>query len=150
MQNADSNETKDASPTAGEASPSVPTPAPTKPKVEIRDVTPEGASATVSKIKYEQSFILDYVDADGKRWHGEFTCKRLTIGDIARRGVEKARLNMGENVDIMTDEINHRIAHCIVSLVKFPEWFEPMNMYDLEILYAVYGRAVEFHNSFRR
>lgn len=122
-----------------------------EPKIVIRDVTPEGAQATIEKLKFEQSFTLDYADdKEGKTYHGSFTVKRLTIGDVGRRGVEKARLNGSENVDVFTDQLHHMVAHLVVALVKQPDWFDPLNMYDGAILRAVYDKAVAFHNSFRR
>ena len=89
---------------------------------------------------------------DGKMYAGDFTFKRLTIGEIAKVGVETARLNGDQaNVDPGTDYINTVLATlkaCVVPPV--PVWFSnPEALYEVKLIQLVHKRYMEFESSFR-
>jgi len=105
-----------------------------------------------------KSFSIDYhSEMDDRRYMGTFTCKRLTIRDLSRLGHRKAELcgghsynaETGKGVDPGTAFLNEMIAHCEISLVSKPEWFDPENMTDLSLLNEVYKEVTAFEVNFR-
>ena len=106
-----------------------------------------------------KSFSVDYhSEEDDRRYMGTFTCKKLTIRDLSRLGHRKAELcgghsynpETGMGVDPGTAYLNEMIAHCEISLVSKPEWFDPENMTDLALLGEVYKEVTEFEVNFRK
>lgn len=86
---------------------------------------------------------------DGQMYAGDFTFKRLTLGDIARQGVTQARLNGGLPVDDTTEHLNRMFATLIVGVVKAPEWWHPEDFFDGLLAKAVYEKFLEYQASFR-
>lgn len=116
----------------------------------IRDVTEEGAEETKNKIKFSQAFTLTHEDDDGNPLFGRFLMKRLTIGEIAQAGVYKAELNGGHTVDGMTEFLHEMLSITQFAIVKFPEWWKPVEFYDGRILRSVYDHWRAYQNSFRK
>jgi hypothetical protein len=127
--------------------PATPAAAPSKPKnVDIRDL--EGDST--KKVSFTKSFVVEYLDPDtGNRLIGNFTVKRPTLGDLSQFGLMKARYNGGERVARDIDWLNEMIAFCQVTLTDTPDWWDPLNTYDEELLTIVYEHVRSFQNSFR-
>jgi len=115
--------------------------------IKIRDLTPDSEK----KLAFEKSFHVDYVDPfTGERLSGTFTVKRPTLGDLSEFGVIKARLFGGAlAVDRGIEWMNEMLAYTQVVLTKFPEWWDPTNSYDEDLLTMVYGHVRQFQNSFR-
>lgn len=98
-----------------------------------------------------------YSEIEDRHYHGNFTTKKLTIGDISRMGVIKAQLCgglvydpvSGKGVETHISNINEMISHCQVALVNHPEWWNPEEFIDPEILTLVWKEVVTFENSFR-
>ena len=98
-----------------------------------------------------------YSEIEDRHYHGNFTTKKLTIGDISRMGVIKAQLCgglvydplSGKGVETRISNINEMISHCQVALVNSPEWWNPEEFIDPEILTLVWKEVVTFENSFR-
>lgn len=96
-------------------------------------------------------------DVDERTYYGSFTCKKLSIADLAALGVRKAQLNggmhhnpsiPGTGVDIETDQINAMIAHLDIALVDTPDWWDLEEICDGELLSKVFEEVVKHENSF--
>lgn len=128
--------------------PATPAATPSKPvSIDIRDL--EGDLG--KKVSYTKSFTVEYINPDdGNRVVGTFTCKRPTLGDLSQFGVMKARYNGGERVTRDIDWLNEMIAFCQVTLTVTPDWWDPLNTYDEELLTIVYNHVRSFQDSFRK
>lgn len=128
--------------------PATPAAAPSKKKnVEIRDL--EGDPA--KKVEFTKSFVVEYLDPDtGNRLVGNFTVKRPNLGDLSQFGTLKARYNGGQRVQADIDWLNEMIAFCQVTLTVTPDWWDPLNSYDEELLTLVFNHARSFQDSFRK
>ena len=105
-----------------------------------------------------KTFSFDYYsEIEDRHYTGNFTTKKLTIGDISRMGVIKAQLcgglvydpATGKGVETHISNINEMISHCQVALVNHPDWWTPEDFIDAEILTLVWREVVTFENSFR-
>lgn len=106
--------------------------------------------ANVTKLEREKTVFVEFKsEVDGRTYNGDFTFKRLTIGDIARVGVERARLNNGLAVDETTDRLNEMFAALRFAVVKAPDWWKPEDLFDGRLLVHVHERYMEFASSFR-
>lgn len=122
-----------------------------KPKL----VTKRGLSARQKQL---HTFTIEFnSDVDERTYHGVFTCKKLSISDIAALGVRKTQLNggmhhnpnmPGTGVDIETDHINAMIAHLDIALVSWPDWWNLDEICDGELLSMVFEEVVKHENSF--
>ena len=109
------------------------------------------------KVKTKTFHITHKSELDGEAYQGTFTTKKMTIGDVSRVGVIKAQLAdgmphdalTGRGVDRTTGMIHEMIAHCAVALSQKPEWFDPEELIDPELLEKVYREVLAFENSFR-
>ncbi len=120
---------------------------PASKNVVIQDL--EGDAS--KKVTYTKSFTVEYVHQDtGDRLVGTFTVKRPTLGDLSQFGALKARYNGGERVARDIDWLNEMIAFCQVTLTSAPDWWDPVNTYDEELLTLVFNHARSFQDSFRR
>lgn len=115
---------------------------------EVEDVRPAKTVHIEVKIPERQ--------ADGtfrqRTLEGDFTIRRMTIGDVGRCGTELARLNGGVPETAMDESalaINTMVAHFKFSIVKAPSWFKLDEIYNLEILNAVFAEVMAFQSSFR-
>lgn len=105
-------------------------------------------------------FTIDYLsDVDNMRYQGTFTCKKLSIRDLAALGVRKSQLNGGMyydpekpgfGVDDSTDDLNAMIAQLELSITRSPTWWNLDDITDLKLLSEVYQEVVSFENSFLR
>ena len=136
------SEEKIEAPAPAETSASKPKPS----HVQIQDLDP-GAT---KKVAFTKTFTVDYTNPDdGKHLVGSFTVRRPTLGDLSRFGLVKARLNGGEAVERQIDWLNEMLAFCQVTLSEFPEWWDPFNTYDEELLTMLYKHVRSFQDSFR-
>lgn len=107
-----------------------------------------------------KTFFVDLVsEVDDRRYQGNFTTKKLTIGDMLKMGTEMAQMTGGLSYNPLTGRglpygqsiMAEMIAHCTVALVQSPEWFsEPTKLTDIALLEAVYKEVDAFEASFRR
>jgi hypothetical protein len=125
-----------------------PVAAPSKPKnVQIQDLEGENGK----KVAYTKTFTVDYLNPDdGNRLVGTFTAKRPTLGDLSQFGALKARYNSGERVSRDIDWLNEMLAFCQITLTTSPDWWDPTNAYDEELLTLIYNHVRSFQDSFRR
>lgn len=116
---------------------------PQKPKADPDKPDPRGEK------KY--TFQLDYKDARGKIWKGQFTNKILSIHERQQVGAMRSMLGAGQPVqslDALTIELNLMVAHMTYSLVEKPEWAENLrSLEDPGVLQAIYTE-VDSHESF--
>jgi hypothetical protein len=123
-----------------------PAPAPDA-RVRIQDLDAEVSK----KLAFTKSFTVEYVNPDdGKRLVGTFTMKRPTLGDLSHFGLIKARLTGGEQVGRECSWLNEMLAFCQITLTDHPEWWDPMNSYDDELLTMLYKHVRSFQDSFRK
>ena len=107
--------------------------------------------------KLTKTFHIDVTSkVDGRRYHGSFTTKKLTMGDLSRMGMLKAQMGGGFNFDPATGQgldpatnlLNEMMVHCSVALVQKPDLFDPENMSDVEVLREVYEEVASFVANF--
>ena len=87
---------------------------------------------------------------------GTFTVKKLTIGDLSRLGLIKARMadglsyneTTGRGIDDTTNAINEMLAHFDVALIQKPEWFIPEELIDVGLIREVYSEVASFEANF--
>ena len=95
-------------------------------------------------------------------YEGQFTCRRMTVKDRTRINVRKAQLSGGmycvrdENgmptgmgIDEETEGTNYMLAYLEVLLVSKPDWFKADEVFDLDVMFAVYREVEKFNDSFR-
>jgi len=120
---------------------------PQKINVVIQDL--EGDAS--KKVVYSKTFTVDYTNPDdGGRVVGTFTVKRPTLGDLSNFGLTKARMSGGERVSRDIDWLNEMIAFCQIALTATPDWWNPYDTYDEELLTLVFNHARSFQDSFRK
>jgi len=107
--------------------------------------------------KLTKTFHIDITSkVDDRRYHGSFTTKKLTMGDLSRMGMLKAKMaggfnfdpNTGQGLDAATNLLNEMMVHCGVALVQSPDWFDPENMSDVNVLREVYEEVASFEANF--
>ena len=104
------------------------------------------------KFEKERTFRIDHVSTDdGERYQGVFSCRRLTVGQISMAASLRATLNGGMHhdpdgggVDAGTDVMNEMIAHCEVAIITSPPWWNARDVYDPDLLRAVYEECLKF------
>ncbi len=98
-------------------------------------------------------------EIDEQSYVGTFSCKRLSVRDLAQLSVIKTRLNGGYHhdpeqpgcgVDQQTDGLNHMLAHLELSLIDAPDWWDLGEIGDIELLSLVFQEVAKFENSFRK
>lgn len=123
---------------------------PTKKKYESIDIN-DVATGDEKKLSFTKTFFFEYKSPeDGSRMAGQFTCQRPTLGAIGQLGVIKARLNGGQQVHPQIDFLHEMIAYCQVTLIETPDWWNPEEFYDANILRAVYDHVRSWEDSFRK
>jgi hypothetical protein len=104
-----------------------------------------------------KTFHIDYHSAmEEKHYRGTFTVRKLTIGDLSKLGLIKAKMadglsyneSTGMGIDDTTNAINEMLAHFELALIQKPEWFVPEDMIDLGILREVYSEVASFEADF--
>ena len=121
---------------------------------------PQQAGIMGTPIDKQRTFLFKYSSSlDGQVYEGQFTCRKLSIRDLAQMGVRKVQLNGGYHFDDKNpgcgieehiDGMNSMIAHLEIALVQAPHWFRLDDVYDPQLLTEVYMKVVEFENSFFR
>jgi hypothetical protein len=123
------------------------TPQPEAQNPIFRDVE----SAGKKELKFQKSFLFEYRSEDEDRtFSGEFTVKRLNLGDSSRIGVRIAQLNAGEDVNPQVHFLHNMIAYCEAALVVVPDWWKPAEFYDVQILRKMYDYVYAFNDNFRK
>jgi hypothetical protein len=102
----------------------------------------------------QKVFHVDYTDPETSRQYGgDFTVKRLNIGDMRQVGIRRAQLNGGlseESLDRNISYVNAMLAHLEIALVKTPDWWKPQEMYNADVVADVYQEVMLFEETFRR
>lgn len=123
-----------------------------KERIQVRDITPEGASK-VKDLKFTKTFRMTVELDDGAIVEGDFTCKRLTVAETARIGIVKAQLALDtppQALDLATKQLHEWMALCQVALTAKPDWFNMDEMFDTGPLARAYEEVRAFNNSFRK
>jgi hypothetical protein len=98
-------------------------------------------------------FHVTWEDPETRQTYGgDFTVRRMTIGDMRRIGIRKAEMNGGQSTEALDKSIgyvNAMLAHLEVALVKRPEWWKPDNFYSADLIAQVYEEVMKFEDSFR-
>ncbi len=82
-------------------------------------------------------------------YKGEFTYRRLSIGDQGKADVLRTRLNGDlSNVDPEIDRLHEMIGWLRFGIVSYPDWWRDSgfgsNLYDSNVLKDVYGQITNF------
>jgi len=120
-----------------------------KDRIEIRDITPEGA-AKAKDVRYTKRFFMDWLDEDDVKQSGEFTIKRPNIEERARIGTMMAELREDKppsSIDRNTALLHEWMAVCSVCVIQSPPWFNT-KMYDSEPMQRAYLEVLAFQQSF--
>jgi hypothetical protein len=116
---------------------------PEEPKADPDKPDPRGEK------KY--TFTLDYKDARGKIWKGQFTNKILSIHERQQVGVMRSMLGAGQplpSLDPLTVELNLIVAHMTYSLTEKPDWAANLrSLEDPQLLQEIY-MEVDSHESY--
>lgn len=88
-------------------------------------------------------------NSTGRIYQGQFTYKRLDIGDQGRAGILKTRLNGDlENVDIDIDKMHDMMSWLRFGLVDYPSWWRESEygskLYDFNILEEIWRNCNDF------
>ena len=102
------------------------------------------------KLSFTKTFFFEYKSEDGTRLAGQFTCQRPNLGALGQLGVIKARLNGGEKIHASLDFLHEMLAYCQVTLTETPDWWQPADFYDADILRSVYDHVRSWEDSFRK
>jgi hypothetical protein len=113
----------------------------------------KGMDEKLSMPSTTKTFHVEYKDPEnGRVYGGEFTVKRLNMGDIRQVAIKKAQLNGGvkeENLDTSIRFINAMLAHLEFALIKFPDWWQPDTFYSADVISDIYEEVISFETSFR-
>jgi hypothetical protein len=97
---------------------------------------------------------MEYTDQESKLLYaGDFTVKRLTLGDMRRVAIKRAELSGGvkaDALDMNTQAMNTMLAHLEVAIEKAPEWWKPSDFYTADPIADLYEKVIDFEDSFRR
>ena len=121
---------------------------------------PQQTGLMNTPIDKTRTFQFRYESAlDNQVYEGTFTCRKLSIKDLAQMGVRKVQLNGGYHYDDKNpgcgieehiDGMNAMISHLEIALVQVPYWFKLEEIFDPQLMTEVYMKVVEFENSFFR
>ena len=96
---------------------------------------------------------VTYTDPEsGLSQSGEFTIKRLNLGDIRQVAIRKAQLCGGLSEGAIDSKIayfNQMLAHLEFALYDTPKWWRPEEFFDGEVVVDVYEEVMRFEESFR-
>ena len=97
-------------------------------------------------------FALDFTDARGHRWDGQFETHILSINERAQVGLAKSRLAGGipiSSLDGETGLILEMQAHLAVALTKWPPWADELGkLRNVNLLGAIYEEVVKHEDRF--
>ena len=100
----------------------------------------------------EHTFTLDYTDARGRKWSGEFRCHVLTIRERAQVGLVRSQLCAGMaplGLDASTLDLLEMQAHLAVALDTAPDWASDLgSLHDPAVLAAIYGEVASHEARF--
>jgi hypothetical protein len=96
---------------------------------------------------------IEYTDPDsGMIYGGEFTIKRLNIGDLRKAAINRTQLNGGVKEELLDENVkfmNMMMSHLSVAIVKAPDWWKPEEFYNGRVIFEVYEEVARFEDSFR-
>lgn len=98
-----------------------------------------------------KTFHLTYYSPyHDETFQGNFSIKKLTVAEIAQVGVRQAQLNSGQTgVNPVASMYNMWLAQFDYSITHSPNWWEPGEELDSNLLSTVFGKVVSFEDSFR-
>lgn len=111
----------------------------------------------------QTTFSYKWEDDDGNVQVGTFTTKRLSVLDRSKLSVRKSQLSggmycvrdennhpTGQGIDPDTDYLNTVIAHLELALIQKPIWFKLDEISDVNVLYEIYEKVLDFEMTFFR
>ena len=149
-----SEQTTSPETTAPTPAPTAPTPAPTNPKAFTYENLLITKVAEEGDLSFTHRFHAKYTNPDtGAEYTGEFTCHRLTQGDLLKVGSLKMAQTSGILLDDSYDDLSTRIAYLQVALtgpnIKLPDWWDPLASYDGDLIRAMHDYVRAWELSFR-
>lgn len=115
---------------------------------KVEDITEKQQS----KLPNTKTIYIEIESIDERRsYTGEFTFKRLNLGEQSAMAREIALRNGNNSIAPQAAFMNVMLVTCAFSVVKRPDWFnEPDRLFDLSIVAAIYKEVMAFEASFRR
>lgn len=107
------------------------------------------------KASEEYTFEVEIISGDGRKWHGQFTNRILTLQQSIRVGMLRSQLVGGfpyASLDPETLELTEKMAHLQISLIDSPKWWRLSGQGALKnprILNAVYQEVAAHERYFR-
>ena len=119
---------------------------------------PTSPDVTALPVHLRHTFNISHKsELDNKLYEGQFTTKKLSIREQANVAVTKSKLNggfyhddskPGVGIDELTDITNGMLAHLEICLIQKPGWFSLDNVYDTDLVIAVWKEVAKFESSF--
>lgn len=91
-------------------------------------------------------------DETGQKRVGEFTLKRMNLGDLRKAAIRRAQLNGGlpeAAIDEDTRFMNMMLANLEMTIVQSPDWWKPEEFYNGRVIYDLYNEVISFEATFR-
>lgn len=104
------------------------------------------------KAQEEYTWQFDWTDGRGRRWHGTFRNRVVTIHQKRQIGLMRAHLLGGlplSSVDLETQALIHMVAWLQTSLVLRPSWFEkPDELNNAVLIGKVFDQVASHEATF--
>ena len=97
---------------------------------------------------------VEYTDPETELLYaGDFTIKRLTLGELRQAAIRRAQLNGGIPEEAIEENI--RFLNAVLSKLEFnivssPEWWNPDAFFSGRVIFDLYDEVTKFEDSFRR
>ena len=110
----------------------------------------EGERVPKKNLSNTYAFHIEMATKSGEDFAGDFVVHRPTIRERIRIGVIEAQELVGlNNIDVITSGLAHWVATFDVVVDKAPVWWKPREMYDMEVLQAVYQKYIDYLREFQ-
>jgi hypothetical protein len=103
-----------------------------------------------TKLVNSNTFTIELKVPSGEEFSGKFTVHRPTIGERIRIGVIEAQELAGlSNIDTVVSQLAHLLATFDIVIDSAPPWWKPRELREMEVLYAVYQKYIDFVQTFQ-
>ena len=104
------------------------------------------------RMQERYAFAFDWRDMRGKRWHGNFLTKILSIGERKMVGTIMAKQAGQAPVESLTGEAFQLIRYstwCELALLERPDWAKDLDaLYDPMLLQKIFEEVAAHHRTF--
>ena len=122
-------------------------------KQQVQQTTvPQKDPKELARLNELYSFTFDWTDARGRRYHGQFTNKVLTIGEKKLVGAMRARAAGNAPVEALlshTVDLIYVTTWMEISLQDRPAWFKNIEqLHDENLVYRVWQEVTAHEDTF--